>query len=168
MNIMRVKPKQGRVDTETTDALVLLHCEGEGLSKEDAALLDRALGGALHGLLQSKEFEGKANEVVLFHTHGKIPAKRLVLVGLGKKSTLGLDQFRQAMGHAVKRVRSAKSRAFAVALPNLTPRDCSSLDVAQAMAEGAILGSYQFTTYRSDAPTNKELTAMTVLTPHTR
>lgn len=168
MNIMRVKPKQGRVDTETTDALVLLHCEGEGLSKEDAALLDRALGGALHGLLQSKEFEGKANEVVLFHTHGKTPAKRLILVGLGKKSTLGLDQFRQAMGHAVKRVRSAKSHAFAVALPSLTPRDCSSLDVAQAMAEGAILGNYQFTTYRSDAPTNKELTAMTVLTPHTR
>ncbi len=168
MDIMRVKPKQGRVDTETTDALVLLHCEGEGLSKEDTALLDRALGGALHGLLQSKEFEGKANEVVLFHTHGKIPAKRLVLVGLGKKSTLGLDQFRQAMGHAVKRIRSAKSHAFAVALPNLTPRDCSLLDVAQAMAEGAILGSYQFTTYRSDAPTNKELTAMTVLTSHTR
>ncbi len=166
MNIMRIKPKQGRVDTEIADALVLLHCEGEGLSKEDAVLLDRPLGGALRELLHSKEFEGKANEVVLFHTHGKIPAKRLILIGLGKKTTLGLDQFRQAMGHAVKRVRSVKSRTFAVALPGLTPRDCSPLDVAQAMAEGAILGSYQFTTYRSDASTSKDLTAMTVLTPH--
>jgi leucyl aminopeptidase len=166
MNIMRVRPKQGRADTETADTLVLLHCEGEGLSNDDAAVLDRPLGGALRELLHSKEFEGKANEVVLFHTHGKIPAKRLILVGLGKKTDLGLDQFRQAMGHAVKRVRSTKSRAFMVTFPRLTPRDSSPSDVAQAMIEGAILGSYQFTAYRSDPPTNNELTAMTVLISH--
>ncbi|MBX3318734.1 MAG: leucyl aminopeptidase [Nitrospira sp.] len=166
MNIMRIRPKQGHVDTETADTLVLLHCEGEGLSAEDAAVLDRSLDGALRDLLHSKEFEGKANEVVLFHTHGKIPAKRLILVGLGKRDNAGLDQFRQAMGYAVKRVRGAKSRAFVVAFPSLTPRGASPLDVAQAMAEGAILGSYQFTAYRSDASANNELTAMTVLISH--
>src|SRR5574337_1614919 len=95
MNIMSVAAKQGRVDTETTDALVLLFCEGEGLPKEDGVILDRALGGALRELLQSKEFDGKAGEVVVLHTHRKIPAKRLILVGLGKKSELGLDQIRQ-------------------------------------------------------------------------
>ena len=72
MQKIRVHAKQGHVDTETTDALVLLLCEGEGLPKEDGAILDRALGGALRDLLQSKEFDGKAGEVVLFHTHGKI------------------------------------------------------------------------------------------------
>ena len=72
-------------------------------------MLDKALGGALRDLLQSKEFEGKANEVVLFHTQGKVPAKRLILVGLGKKKDVGLDQIRQAMGHAAKRVRQAKA-----------------------------------------------------------
>lgn len=167
MNIMRVRPKQGQVDTETADTLVLLHCEGEGLSIEDAAVLDRPLGGALRELLHSKEFEGKANEVVVFHTHGKIPAKRLILIGLGKMANLGLDQFRQAMGHAVKRVRSVKSRAFVVAFPHMAPRDASPSDVAQAIAEGAILGSYQFTVYRSDSPTNYDVTAMTVLLSRT-
>jgi len=166
MNIMRIKPKQGRVETELTDALVILHCEGEGLSQVNTVVLDRPLGGVLRELFHSKEFEGKASEVALVHTHGKLPAKRLILVGLGKKATLGLDQFRQAMGYAVKRVRSTKSRAFAVALPSVMPRDSSALDVAQAMAEGAILGSYQFTAYRTDAPTGTELTRMTVLCPH--
>ncbi len=165
MHIMRVEPKQGRVDSETTDALVLLHCEGEGLSKEDGALLDRSLSGSLGELLQSKEFEGKANEVVLFHTHGKIPAKRLILVGLGKKHDLGLDQIRQALGHAVKRVRQARSSVFTVALPTIAPRGTTPMDVAQAMAEGAILGSYQFTAYRSDTPTGRDVTAMTILAP---
>lgn len=165
MNIMRVEAKQGPVDTEVTDALVLLFCEGEGLPKEDGALLDRVLGGALRDLLQSKEFEGKAGEVVVFHTHRKIPSKRLILVGLGKKHELGLDQIRQAMGHAVKRVRHAKCSAFTVALPSAVPHGASPIDVGQTMTEGVILGSYQFTMYRSDGPTSKEVTKMTVLVP---
>ena len=165
MNMMRVEAKKGPVDTATTDALVLLSCEGEGLPKQNGAILDRALGGALRQLLQSKEFDGKAGEVVLFHTHGKIPAKRLILVGLGKKHDLGLDQIRQAMGYAVKRVRQAKSVAFTIALPSVVPQGASPIDVSQTMTEGAILGSYQFTAYRSDAPTGKEVKSMTILAP---
>ncbi len=165
MNIMQIDTKHGRVDTETTEALVLTHCEGEALSKQDAAVLDKAFGGALRELLQSKEFEGKAGEVVLFHTQGKVPAKRIVFVGLGKKKNVGLDQIRQAMGHAAKRVRQAKAGSFTVALPSTTPRGASLVDVAQVMAEGAILGSYQFNVYRSDAPTGKDVEAMSVLAP---
>src|SRR5574337_2018402 len=163
MNIMSVAAKQGRVDTETTDALVLLLCEGEGLPREDGLILDRALGGALRELLKSKEFEGKAGEVLLVHTHRTIPAKRLILVGLGKKPELGLDQIRQAMGYAVKRVHQAKCGTFMVALPNVVPPEATPIDVSQTMTEGAILGSYQFTIYRSEASTGKEVTAMTIL-----
>lgn len=165
MKIMLVEAKAGHVGDMETEALVLAHCEGEPLSRQDGAVLDKALGGALHGLLQSKEFEGKAGEVVLFHTQGKIPAKRIILVGLGKKKDLGLDQIRQAMGHAVKRVRQAKAGSFVAALPNATPRGMSLVEVAQAMAEGAILGSYQFTVYRSEAPANKDVASMAILVP---
>lgn len=162
MKIMQVETKQERVDAEATDALVLTHCEGDTLAKQDAAVLDKALGGALRELLQSKEFEGKANEVVLFHTQGKIPAKRLILVGLGKKKDVGLDQIRQALGHAAKRVRQAKAGSFVVALPSVMPRGASLVDVAQVMVEGAILGSYQFNVYRSESAT-KDVAAMSIL-----
>jgi leucyl aminopeptidase len=165
MKMMEVESRQGRVDTETTEALVLAHCEGEPLSKQDGVTLDKALGGALGGLLHSKEFEGKAGEVLLFHTQGKIPAKRIILVGLGKKKDMGLDQIRQAMGHAVKRVRQAKAGSFVAALPSVTPRGASLVEVAQAMVEGAILGSYQFAVYRSEAPATKDVAAMAILAP---
>src|SRR5689334_24600633 len=117
MKIMHVNVKVGRVDTDATDVLVLLHCEGAGFSKDDAAPVDLALGGALTELLKSKEFEGKAGETALLHTHRKIPAKRVVLVGLGKTTSVGLDTIRQAMGHAVKRVRQAKAATFTVTVP---------------------------------------------------
>jgi leucyl aminopeptidase len=164
MNVMQVETRSGRIDTEAAEAVVLTHCEGEALARQDAAVLDQALGGALKGLLQSKEFEGKANEVALFHTQGKVPAKRIILVGLGKKKDLGLDQIRQAMGHAAKRVRQAKAGSFTVALPAVTPRGSSPVEVAQAMVEGAILGTYQFTVYRSE-PANREIASMSILAP---
>ena len=164
MNRLRVDLKQGQVDTVVTDALVLMHCEGENLSPEDGAVLDNLLGGALREMLRTKEFEGKSNDVVLFHTQGKIPAKRLILVGLGKKRDLGLDHLRQAMGHAVKRVRQTKINSFTVMFPNVSISGGSDLDISQVMVEGAILGSYRFTAYRSDdAQTGKDVSAMTFL-----
>ncbi|HSF69285.1 MAG TPA: leucyl aminopeptidase [Nitrospira sp.] len=163
MKIMQIDTRHGRIETEATEALVLTHCEGEALSKQDAAVLDKTLGGTLQELLRTKEFEGKSNEVVLFHTQGKIPAKRLILVGLGKKKDLGLDQIRQAIGYAAKRVRQAKAGSFAVSLPSVTPRGASMVDVAQVIAEGAILGAYQFNVYRSEEPMNKDIAVMSIL-----
>ena len=85
MKIMQVTAQVEQADIASAEVLVLMHCEGEALAKQGAAPLDRALGGALSKLVQSKEFEGKANEVLLYHTQDKVPAKRLVLVGLGQE-----------------------------------------------------------------------------------
>jgi len=164
MNIMRVEAKVGRAESEPAEILVLLHCEGDGLAKMDAAQFDKMLGGALQGLIHSKEFEGKANEVLLYHTQGKVPAKRFVFVGLGKKKDVTLDSLRQALGHAVKRVRQAKVETFVVALPTVMPKSCTLVEVVQVMVEGAILGNYQFTTYRSEKGSANDVSGMTILT----
>jgi leucyl aminopeptidase len=165
MKIMQVTVEVARAEAAVAEALVLTHCEGEGLAGQDAALIDRSLGGALSKLLQSKEFEGKANEVLLYHTQGAVPAKRLVLVGLGKKHDVTLEKIRQAMGSASKRVRQAKVGSFAVALPSITPTGVSGVEVAQAMVEGAILGNYRFTVYRSETAPEQDLAGMKILVP---
>jgi len=164
MNIMQVEVKVGRAETESAEVLVLTHCEGDGLGRQDAATIDKALSGSLSELLRSKEFEGKAGEALLLHTHGKVPAKRLLLAGLGRRKDLTLDSIRQAMGQAVKRVRQAKAGTFAVACPAVTPKGCSLLEAAQAATEGAILGGYQFTAYRRDDAAAKDIAGMTFLT----
>lgn len=164
MNIMQIEVKVGRAESESAEVLVLTHCEGEGLGKQDAATIDKALSGSLSELLRSKEFEGKAGETLLLHTHGRVPAKRLLLVGQGRRKDLTLDSIRQAMGQAVKRVRQAKAGSFAAACPAVTPKGRSLIEVAQAATEGAILGGYQFTAYRSDDAAGKDIAGMTFLT----
>ena len=44
----------------------------------------------------------------------------------------------------MKRVRQAKVTTFTVAMPSTMPRGATALEIAQATAEGAILGNYQF------------------------
>ncbi|MCP9469986.1 MAG: leucyl aminopeptidase [Nitrospira sp.] len=164
MKVMKVDVRVGRWASEAMDVLVLFQCEGSDLSEQETASLDKALGGSISDLLRSKEFEGKTAELVLLHTHRKIPAKRLLLVGLGKKDALGLETIRQALGHAVKRVRQVKAASFTAAVPAVTPPDSTMIDVAQAMTEGAILGAYQFTAYRSEPTPGPDIRSMTLLT----
>ena len=47
MKIMQVTVQVGNAERTAAEVLVLTHCDGEGLGKADAALLDRALGGSL-------------------------------------------------------------------------------------------------------------------------
>ncbi|HEV8539710.1 MAG TPA: leucyl aminopeptidase, partial [Nitrospiraceae bacterium] len=71
-------------------------------------------------------------------------------VGLGKKKDARLDTVRQAMGTAAKRVRQAGARSFVTPVHGRTLAGSSRHELVQAMVEGAILGSYQFTAYLSD------------------
>jgi leucyl aminopeptidase len=160
-----VKIKQGRVESEATDLLVLSHFEGETALRQDAAAVDRALRGGIHDLLKSGEFEGKLNQTVVLHTQGRIPANRVLLVGLGKKKDAHLDSVRQASASASKRARQTGSAALVTSLHEGVPRT-TTIELAQAMTEGAILGNYQFTVYRSNQNEEpKALRSMTVVDP---
>jgi len=159
---MDIKVKRGNVAREPAQALVLTHYEDDRKPEQDAALIDKALHGRLSELLKTGEFAGKINQCVLLHTGGEIPAKRVVLVGLGKKKDVRLDHLRQAMGTAAKRVRQAGARSF-VAPPARLGR-VSPGDIAQSMVEGALLGSYEFTVYRSEKQDDaRQLRLMTIL-----
>ncbi|MCE3223570.1 MAG: pepA [Nitrospira sp.] len=149
MKIIQVQGQVGRGESESAEVLVLLHCEGASGLAHEAAVLDTQLGGQLAKLIKRGEFEGKLGEGLLVHTQGKTKPTRLLLTGLGKEKDLRLDAFRQALGAAVKRVRQAKVTSFTVVMPDTVPYEISVLDVAQALVEGAILGNYQFTAYRS-------------------
>lgn len=164
MNIMHVKVKQSRIENEPAEVLVLSHYEDESALEHETAVADRMLQGALRDLLKSGEFEGKSNQTALLHTQGKMPAKRVLLVGLGKKKDAGLDTVRQAMGTAVKRVRQVGAKSFITPVHGRSLLRTSVRELTQAMTEGAILGGYQFTAYRSNGLDElKDVERMTIV-----
>jgi leucyl aminopeptidase len=104
-----------------------------------------ALGGCLERLAASREFRGKPNSTRLIHTLGKLPAERLLLVGLGKKAELNQECLREAAGNAVQALRGVRVAHFATAL-HLAGKFETALE---AVCEGTLLGSYSFEQYKT-------------------
>lgn len=147
---MNILVKRGEATTVKTDMVVCLDYEKEkGLSKALGAL-DKQIGGQLSDVRKSAEFSGKPNQTTLLHLNNKLGAKRVLLVGLGTRETVTLERVRQAMGTAIKQAQRVKAKHIACVVPDV-PKNTGRLDeVAQAMAEGLILGDYRFSEYFTD------------------
>lgn len=161
---MNCQVKQGDINAEATEVLVLGGYEDEKTLPKTYQGLDKALGGQLQELRKNGEFSGKNQQSVLIHTRGAVPAKRILLMGLGKKKDVTLDRVRQAMGTASKKVRQTGAQKFSAPVLGADAVSASESDVVQAMVEGAILGGYRFNHYRSDKEdTSKEIRSITLL-----
>ncbi|MGE5047700.1 MAG: leucyl aminopeptidase [Deltaproteobacteria bacterium] len=146
---------RGDPQSHTTDLLALLVREGEKPGPVDAAL-----GGLLSRCAKEEEFSGKEGQVLSLHTHGRIGAQRVALLGLGKEKDAdrSLEQLRVAASRAVKLAKSAGARSLALA---------GHLDGAselQAVSEGASLGAYVFDRYKKEKKALK-LTRVELLVP---
>jgi leucyl aminopeptidase len=109
------------------------------------AALDSALEGCPGRLAASREFTGKPNTSRLLHTLGKLPAQRVLLVGLGKKGELNDERLRQAAGGAMQALRGARVANFSSALCLSAPLP----GALEAVATGTLLGSYAFEWYKT-------------------
>src|SRR5437660_11585894 len=82
------------------------------------------------------------------HTHGKLPAARLLVLGLGKKRDADKDRdaLRVAAARAVRAAKAAGAKTLAIAWPAAEVEAELAREV-QALAEGAALGGYRFDKY---------------------
>jgi leucyl aminopeptidase len=112
------------------------------------AALDRALSGALGAAIASGDFRGKRGQTHLVYAGDAVKARRVMLVGLGEEEKLDGETLRQAAGQAVSAVAPRGGGKVAVLAPR--SRRFPAPHLAQALAEGAVLGSYAFTRYRSE------------------
>lgn len=162
---MEIKVKKGALTKEAAELLVLSHYEGEPLS-EDAASVDKAIGGKLQEVVASDEFIGRYLQTLVVRTDRKIASPRILLIGLGKRSDMTLDRIRQAAGRAATQVREMGLSQFATQLHGKGLPRLSAHDLAQAMVEGILLGLYQFQLFKTDRKDlPKEIRDCTVVEP---
>jgi len=140
---MEIKAITGDITRTRTDAIIVYCFQGAKRLEPDTAAADQALGGAISDLIRRKEIKGKAKEVTLLHSMGKVPSPRVVITGLGKKKELSAAKIRGAFAETCRWLRRRGTDSIATVLPETgDPRDA-----AQAITEGALLGLYSFRKY---------------------
>jgi len=144
------------------EAVVLGVFEGQqdGILSE----LNRLLDKAVDHIIRRKEFTGESGQIKLINTLKKLPCEHVLLVGLGKREEFTLEQLRRVSGNAARALRDNSVKSFATTLHTLPAKKATVREQAQAVAEGSILGAYQFTKYKTlNKNKLKNITGVTLL-----
>ncbi len=73
-----------------------------GSSQGRRIQLDRSSGGLLGEVIKSGDFTGKHAQVSVIYTRGALPARRVLLLGLGKKKEFDPEKLRRAFSKAAR------------------------------------------------------------------
>lgn len=152
---MEVKADSRKFYEIECDALAVSVFEGEKPESGLLAELDQRTGGVLTSLIETGEFSGKSSESAYVHNTGEMKARRLLLLGAGKKEEFTADKVRRMAGTAARTLRGKKARTFAF---------IANAENAQAATEGALLALFEPDKYHTSDKTESHLDQMILAT----
>jgi leucyl aminopeptidase len=139
------------------DAVVVNLFEGVTEPGGATGAVNRAMDGVISNLIASGDFTGKLKQIaVLYPREGivdvrprEVEAKRVAIVGLGKREEFTIEKVRQVASAAAKHLRDLGVKRFATILHGAGAGGFSPSETAQAVTEGTLLGLYSFTEYKT-------------------
>lgn len=163
---MEISLKSGELYNEQTELIVLGLFEDQANLDQTAARIDQALAGQISQIISDGDFHAIAKDLALLYSSGRCPAKRILLVGLGKSAKLSTESIRVAAAVAAKRVRELGVSRYSIGLLGAASNLVGLNDTVQAMVEGACLALYEFTELKSDGNRNgNKIQSMTIVIP---
>jgi leucyl aminopeptidase len=160
---MEIKVSTGDIAGIKNGAIIIGHYEGDKKPEVEAAAIDKALGGVISTLIKQGDIKGKLNEITLLHSMGKVPAGKVVVVGLGKKKELTINKVRAAAAEVCRYLRGKGVDSIAITVLGTGINNIKNDDTAQAITEGALLGLYTFRKYMTKKENNdKEIKELTL------
>jgi leucyl aminopeptidase len=146
------------------DALIVNLFEGVTRPGGATAAVDAALSGAIATAIRRRELSGKLHERLLLHTFGRLPARQVLVIGLGKQQDLTADRVRSASAEALRHLRDVGARRVASVAHGAGAGAIPPEEAAQALTEGALLGLYRFGKYkRTTEDKQKAIEQLTIL-----
>jgi leucyl aminopeptidase len=146
--IVETRVVAGDIAQIEADAVVVNLFEGAEQPSGATAAVDKVLDGAISSLIIRGEINGKFEEASVLHTFGKLPARIVAIVGLGKRDDFDVDKIRRVSGQFCRALRKLNCHKIATIMHGAGAGNIGIEASAQAITEGAILGLYGFTRYK--------------------
>jgi leucyl aminopeptidase len=129
------------------DLMVIGMFEEQKRLRGTAATVNTALKGVIQEVIREEKFKGDLGETLLIHTFGKISARRVCVMGLGKKKEFTLDHHRRAFARIVETAKKINAQNIVSTLLGWEEKKASEEEFSRSAAEGALLGDYSFEKY---------------------
>lgn len=144
---MEIKTLNAELKEQSCDLLVVgMYEKTEALSGVIAAV-DESLGDLISDFVIKKDkYDAKFATTYLLQTYGRIPANKVLVVGLGEKEKFTPNKLRELAAKIVKRALSIKAKKVCIDLGKL---EFDASKSGQVVAEGALIGEYAFDKYKT-------------------
>ena len=160
---MEIKVAFGDIVQTKADAIIVNFFEEMPHPEGALAVIDKALDGVISKLISEGEIKGKLREVTMVHSLGKLPAARVVIVGLGKQSELTADKIREVVAETCRFLRQKDIDSIATIAQGAGLVGISVESAAQAVTEGALLGTYAFRKHMTKEAEYGEIKQLTIV-----
>ena len=160
---MDIKVESGDITTQEAGAIVVNLFEGVTSPGGATGAVDRALNGAISGLIQEGETRGKRGELTLIHTLGMMAPARVLVAGLGKKAELDADRVRMVSAEACRYLSRRGVREVATIAHGAGIGGMDVRHSGQATAEGAVLGLYRFDKHKSKKDEDSDIRLLSIV-----
>jgi leucyl aminopeptidase len=147
---MQIQIEQGSIQQSQADTIVVNLFEGVTKPGGATGAVDQALDGAISELIANGDLSGKVGETAVLYPRELIPARRVIVVGLGKQDDFDLEGVRRAAAAGSKRARQLKAKNVATIIHGAGIGGLDLMAAAQATIEGSSLALYRY-----DAPKQK-------------
>lgn len=160
---MDIRVLQGDITQQDVGAIVVNLFEGVTQPRGATGAVDSALKGAISGLIADGEIKGKRGEATVIHTLGMMRPKRVVVAGLGKQDSFNMNAVREVSGDVVRTLKRLGVERAATIVHGAGIGGVDAEQAAQALAEGTLLGAYEFNRHKSKEANGKGVRELVVL-----
>lgn len=147
---MKISVQQAGIQTVEADAIIVNLFEDVSQPSGATGAVDQALDGAISELIAQGDLTGKLGQTVTLYPRQAIPAKRVIVVGLGSLVTFDLETVREVSAVAIKRAQTAGASTIATIIHGGGIGGLNIVDAAQAVVEGSLLALYQYSEHQAD------------------
>ncbi len=142
---MRVRLNNRDLAEQKADVAACFAYEGD---KQPRGIADAGLRRVLSRQMKLERFQGRRNDRLVWNLDHDAPARRYLVIGLGRPEGAAGEALRTGCAQAAKQASEFKARSLAVKLP--PPDDGRAAEEIRAAVEGALLGAYRFDAHLTD------------------
>lgn len=144
---MDIRVEKGKAEKYPCELLLLFSFESPEPLEGPVQKVDEEWMGFISNLIKQGDFKGELFQRQLLYTQGALPAKRVLLTGLGKRGEFDLEKWRGASSKAGQFIRDAGIKQFVFPVKKIDgfPEE----ELAESFVTGFLLGTYQFNAFKT-------------------
>ncbi|MFT5193640.1 MAG: leucyl aminopeptidase [Cellvibrionaceae bacterium] len=146
---MEITVQQGDIRGAAADAIIVNLFADVSSPAGGTGAVNTTLGGAIQEVIDSGDISGKLGETLVLYPRGAIPAKRVIIVGLGPRDGFSLESVREAAGSAIKKARDMGANTVATIVHGAGIGGLTVEGAAQAVVEASLMALYEYDAPRS-------------------